>query len=278
MANTKHEDAILKMGFDYFRDTILKILGIHHDFVESGITELVELTIHSLYMDFTFLTTEDFYIHIEFQTTKAGKKDLRRFRAYEGVFSHKTGKNVITYVIYSGGIKNAVTTMDCGTHTYRVIPVYLTNKDADVVLKYLQEKKQKDELFTEEDFAQLAIAPLMTSKKTRKEVILESLKLSKTQRSITAEKTMAMLYTLADKFLEGKDLEDVKEAVAMTRIGQMIFDDGVVRGREEGREEGRKSMSVLTAKLLKEKRLEDLQRATEDDEFREHLMKEFNIS
>ena len=85
---------------------------------------------------------------------------------------------------------------------------------------------------------------------------------------------MAMLYTLADKFLEGKDLEDVKEAVAMTRIGQMIFDDGVVRGREEGR----KSMSVLTAKLLKEKRLEDLQRATEDDEYREHLIKEFNIS
>ena len=75
MANTKHEDAILKMGFDYFRDTILKILGIHHDFVESGITELVELTIHSLYMDFTFLTKDDFYIHIEFQTTDSGKKD-----------------------------------------------------------------------------------------------------------------------------------------------------------------------------------------------------------
>lgn len=50
MANTKHEDAILKMGFDYFRDTILKILGINYDFVESGITELVELTIHSLYI------------------------------------------------------------------------------------------------------------------------------------------------------------------------------------------------------------------------------------
>ena len=96
MANTKHEDAILKMGFDYFRDTILKILGIHHDFVESGITELVELTIHSLYMDFTFLTKDDFYIHIEFQTTDSGKKDLRRFHAYESVLSHKTGKNVIT--------------------------------------------------------------------------------------------------------------------------------------------------------------------------------------
>ena len=104
MANVKHEDAILKMGFDYFRDSILKTLGIDYDFVESGVTELVELTIHSMYMDFTFLTVGDSYIHIEFQTTDSGKKDLRRFRAYESVLSHKTGKNVITYVIYSGGI------------------------------------------------------------------------------------------------------------------------------------------------------------------------------
>ena len=176
MANTKHEDAILKMGFDYFRDTILKILGIHHDFVESGITELVELTIHSLYMDFTFLTKDDFYIHIEFQTTDSGKKDLRRFHAYESVLSHKTGKNVITYVIYSGGIEHAVTEMKCGTYTYRVIPIFLTAKDADSVLKRLREKKQRGEIFTEEDFAQLAITPLMSSEIKRKDVILEDRK------------------------------------------------------------------------------------------------------
>lgn len=59
---------------------------------------------------------------------------------------------MITYVIYSGGIKRAVTEMDCGIHTYRVIPVYLSDKDADTVLKRLQEKKQKGELFTEERF------------------------------------------------------------------------------------------------------------------------------
>ncbi len=277
MANTKHEDAILKMGFDYFRDTILKTLGIDYDFVESGITELVELTIHSLYMDFTFLTTGDFYIHIEFQTTDSGKKDLRRFHAYESVLSHKTGKNVITYVIYSGGIEHTVTEIDCGMYSYRVIPIYLSDRDADTVLKRLQEKKQNSELFTEEDFAQLALTPLMSSKKERKDIILESLKLSKAEKSITAEKTMAMLYTLADKFLEGKDLEEVKEAVAMTRIGQMIFDDGVVRGREEGEKTGTERMAMLTAKLLEENRLEDLKKITQEEQFREQLMREFDI-
>ncbi len=30
---------------------------------------------------------------------------------------------------------------------------------------------------------------------------------------------MAILYTLADKFLQGNDLEEIKEVVAMTRLG-----------------------------------------------------------
>ena len=67
MANAKHEDAVMKMGFDYFRNTILKTLGIDYQYEEIGPTELVELTIQSLYMDFTFLTTGGFYIHTEFR-------------------------------------------------------------------------------------------------------------------------------------------------------------------------------------------------------------------
>lgn len=35
-----------------------------------------------------------------------------------------------------------------------------------------------------------------------------------------------MLYTLTDKFLDGEDLNEIKEAVIMTRLGQMIMDDG----------------------------------------------------
>ena len=33
MGNSKHEDAIMKMGFRYFRDTILKLLGIDYTYV-----------------------------------------------------------------------------------------------------------------------------------------------------------------------------------------------------------------------------------------------------
>lgn len=71
----------------------------------------------------------------------------------------------------------------------------------------------------------------------------------------------------------------------MTRLGQMIYDDGVEKGiekgigkgRQEGLEQGMDRMSVLIARLLKEKRLDDLQRATEDKVYCEQLLKEYGI-
>lgn len=155
MANAKHEDAVMKMGVDYFRDTILKSLGIDYDFVEVGPTELVELTIHSMYMDFTFLTKQGFYIHIEFQTT-------------------------------------------------------------------------------------------------------------------------AMLYTLADKFLDNADLDEIKEVVAMTRIGQMLLDEGMERGMKRGMKRGMEQGMELTQYLLDNNRTEDLKRAVKDEDYRKKLLEELN--
>ena len=232
MANTKHEDAVMKMGFDYFRNTILKTLGIDYQYEEIGPTELVELTIHSLYMDFTFLTTGGFYIHTEFQTTDKKEADLRRFHAYDAVYSNKTGKQVITYVIYSGGITNVKSELDCGLYTYRVQPIYLKDKNADEVFLKLKQKQDNGEAFTEDDYATLSLTPLMSGKMSRKDMFKEAIRLTKSNNELTAEKTRAVLYTLADKFLDKTELDEIKEVLRMTRLGQMLMDEGMEKGME----------------------------------------------
>ena len=206
MANAKHEDAVMKMGFDYFRNTILKTLGIDYQYEEIGPTELVELTIQSLYMDFTFLTTGGFYIHTEFQTT---------------------GKKVITYIIYSGGITNVKSELDCGLYTYRVQPIYLKDKNADEVFRKLKQKQDNGEAFTEDDYAALSLTPLMSGKMSRKDMFKEAIRLAKPNIELSAEKTTAMLYTLADKFLDKAELDEIKEVIRMTRLGQMLMDEGM---------------------------------------------------
>lgn len=84
---------------------------------------------------------------------------------------------------------------------------------------------------------------------------------------------MAILYTLADKFLQGNDLEEIKEVVAMTRLGQMLYDDGL----KDGKSEGSNRMETLIKVLLENGKMAELQLAIDDQIYREKLMDEYEI-
>jgi len=113
------------------------------------------------------------------------------------------------------------------------------------------------------------VGNVKSSPLSKKDTLKEAILLAKTSNSVTAQKSMAILYTLADKFLDNCDLEEIKEVTAMTRLGQMLYDDGFKSGSER--------MTKLTRILLEENRLEDLKKVTEDKEFCEELMKKYNI-
>ena len=228
------------------------------------------------------MTIENVIVHIEFQTTEDHvTDDLMRFHVYEALLMRNEKKKVITYVIYSGGIENARTELECGIHTYRVKPIYLTGYDADEIFRSVKVKIESGEGLSEEDFANLTLTPLMTSKMCRKDVIKEAIQIVKQENQLTAEKTMAMLYTLADKFLSAGELDEIKEVLAMTRLGQMLYDDGVKkgmeRGMERGREEGQKQLTELMNRLIEADRLDDLKKVAKDKEFKDQLLKEFGI-
>lgn len=109
-----------------------------------------------------------------------------------------------------------------------------------------------------------------------KDKIREAIILAKRNADITAEKTTAMLYRLADKFLDNADLDEIKEVVAMTRIGQMLLDEGMERGMERGMKRGMEQGMELTQYLLDNNRTEDLKRAVKDEDYRKKLLEELN--
>lgn len=39
-------------------------------------------------------------------------------------------------------------------------------------------------------------------------------------------KVEAVIYIMADKFLDSKEMEQLKEEIKMTRLGKMLYDDG----------------------------------------------------
>ncbi len=140
MRPTNYEDLIMKRAMDLFAEEGLKFFGINKKVKELGPTELVILETKNMFMDYTFLMEDDTFLHFEFQTTNKGKTDLRRFRAYEALLSHQTGKDVITYVVYSGNIKDPGSILETGINEYKVNSISMSNRDGDKIYNEIVEK------------------------------------------------------------------------------------------------------------------------------------------
>ena len=111
----------------------------------------------------------------------------------------------------------------------------------------------------------------------------------------------AILYVFAAKFLDRAELESIKEEMAMTILGQMIWDDAMEKGIEKGIEKGRAAgraegervgreageklgreqaserYSRLILLLNERKQTDRIIRAAEDPAYREKLYKEYGI-
>ena len=182
---------------------------------------------------------DDSYIHFEFQTTNIGKSDLRRFRVYESVLSLQKDKDVTTYVVYTGNIKNAKDTLETGINKYKVKSIFMSDKNGDLVVEELEKKVKNKEHITKQELIALTFTPIMGGKLTKAEKIIKSIRIVKSSDNEYKYDIESMLYAFADKFLKGKDLQKVKEEISMTELGRMLIEDGIEKGIEKGRAEGK---------------------------------------
>ena len=150
---------------------------------------------------------DDTYIHFEFQTTNKGKSDLRRFRVYEAVLSLQKDKNVTTYVVYSGNIKNAKDTLETGINKYKVKSIFMSDKNGDLIVEELEKKVKNKENITKQELVALTFTPIMGGKLTKAEKIIKSIRIVKSSENEYKYDIESMLYAFADKFSQGKDLQ-----------------------------------------------------------------------
>ncbi len=129
-----------------------------------------------------------------------------------------------------------------------------------------------------EDLVPLALVTLMGGEMMQKERIRNSFDIIRRARENFEDqdcinKLEAVIYTMAEKFLDDLDMEDVRKGVAMTRLGQMLIN----QGREEGREEDRSRINSLILKLADLGRMDEITRAAQDRHYQEELLREFGL-
>ncbi|RXI40135.1 hypothetical protein DP129_05320 [Clostridium tetani] len=237
MKPTNYEDLIMKRAMDLFAEEGLKFFGINKKVKELGSTELVVLETKNMFMDYTFLMEDDTFIHFEFQTINKGKTDLRRFRAYEALLSHQTGKDVVTYVVYSGNIKNPGNTLQTGISEFKVNTISMASKDGDKIYNDIVEKIKSGIEITKQDIISLTFTPIMGGKIGIADKIINAIHIVKDINNDYKYDVESILYVFANKFLSGKDLEKVNEELKMTELGKSLIQEGIEKGKEEGKAE-----------------------------------------
>jgi predicted transposase/invertase (TIGR01784 family) len=249
MKRPNYEDFIMKRAMHLFADEGLKFFGISQKVKSVGATELVVLEAKNMLMDYTFLMEDDTFIHFEFQTTDKGHIDLRRFRSYEALLSHQTGKHVITYVIYSGDLNKPSDSLQTGINLYKIKTMSLATHDGDIVLAQVLEKIEKVIPLQKEEMIALAFTPIMGGKLKKHEKILTAIKATQSIDASYRYDIQSILYAFANKFLDEKDLEKVKEELKMTELGKILVDEGI--------QQGKRSQSIETAKKAIKKGLDN---------------------
>lgn len=233
MRSTNYEDMIMKRAMDIFAEDGLKFFGIDKKVKDTGSTEIVVLEIKNMFMDYTFLMEDDTYIHFEFQTTNKGVTDLRRFRTYEALLNMQTGKDVVTYVVYSGDIKNPLSGYESGINSYRVNAISMANKDGDKIFNDIIDKMKSGEELSKQDIIALTFTPIMGGELSKGDKIVNAIRVVKDINKDYRYDVESILYAFANKFLSGKDLEKVREEIKMTELGKSLIEEGKSEGKQE---------------------------------------------
>ena len=277
------EDLALKSAAAYFGDKLIHWLGIRERALRAVPTEMVELETRHMYEDFLYEMENGMYYHFEFESDSISIEDLRRFREYEASTARIYKAPVVTYVICSSEVKNLRDSITEGINTYRVSLIRLKDENGVRLLEQLAEKTAGD--LTREDIIPLLFSPLMGGRFGQKERILRCIEVLKNAETIFQQndirKMEAILYTFAVKFLDDDELKSIKEAVAMTKLGQMIWNDALEKGREEGEKIGQKRASDRYSRLIlllsKENKNDLIVKIASDPQYREELYKQYGI-
>lgn len=161
-----------------------------------------------------------------------------------------------------------------GVNTYRIIPIIMQDKNADKVIEELRSKIASGENITKADLLPLVLSPLMSGNLTQKERVLAVYDITRKAIGIDAEiirKVEAVVYIMADKFLDSAEMEQLKEEIKMTRLGQMLYDDG----RTVGKKEERTNIMTLIQNMAADGALADIPRLATEPEFYQSMVEKY---
>ncbi len=231
------EDRALKEAARLFGEELMPLVGVKGTVKRIAPTEQVELVPQGFNEDFNYEMVDGSWTHLEFESDSISEDDLRRFHVYEAIISYNHKVKVYTCVLCSSNVKKLRKSLEQGLYSYKVKLVRLKDKNADRIIPILERRQERRGLRRRE-LLEVLLTPLMDGGMPHAERISRGIRMLKKERGHLKHDELtqmeSVLYTLAMKFLNREELKKIREEICMTVLGEMILQDGIKQGNEQG--------------------------------------------
>jgi hypothetical protein len=214
---SKHtKDLIQKHTAALLREIMPDFYGIKIGRVKELINpELPDVMVAGGGTDMVFLTDDDKYLHLGFESGKE-KSDILKHLSYDARLTARDGREVVTVIVYTSDVTTAPTGIKGETLVYTPHIILMADYDGDTVYAELNAKITAGLLLKDKDILNLLFLPLMRNTIPKNELVLRSVEMAKTIGNYAKrEASMAAALALSYKHLNKSELEKVKEAMEM---------------------------------------------------------------
>lgn len=140
-----------------------------------------------------------------------------------------------------------------GVNTYRIVPIIMQDDNADELIAELQRKKKENEPITKKELVHLTLCPLMSGQMEQIERLKASYKIAQGAEILSEEEFQvieAVLYAMAEKFLETTDMGKFAEEIRMTKLGRILLETGA---KETKLENAKNLIDILDERVIAER-------------------------
>lgn len=239
----QNKDIEFKMLSESFKEKSFAAYGLNLPKIKAVLpTNLPAVSANELRMDNLFLLEDHTYALVDYESEDSVENRIKYVDYIARIVKRCYKENVVVpvirmVVIYTGDVEQADDTFWVGCMTLRMEQACVSGLPTEDIYRTVKHKLEHGERLTEQELMRLIILPLAKKgKEGKRERIRQVIELAKRIGDEQEQKfVFAGLLVVSDKFIDKADAETIRREITMTKVGRLIFEDGMAEGERKER-------------------------------------------
>lgn len=239
----QNKDIEFKVLSESFKEKSFAAYGLNLPRIKDVLpTNLPAVSANELRMDNLFLLEDHTYALVDYESENTVEDRIKYVDYIARIVKRFYKENAVIpgirmVVIYTGDVEQAEDPFHMGCMVLHMEQAFIRSLPVEDIYRSVTHKMEHGENLTEQELMQLIVLPLAEKGKIgKRERLKQIIDLAQRIGDEQEQKfVFAGLLVASDKFIDKADAEIIRREITMTKVGRLIFEDGMAEGEKKER-------------------------------------------